>query len=133
MSEEKIKRSRGVYFLFLILTIILGLSSRKFPEVFPKFFSEYAGDTLYAVMIFLLTGFIRPQLQTFRVALFSLLFCFLIEISQTVHFEWLDEIRRYRIGGLILGYGFLWRDLVCYTLGICLAAPIEIVFFRIYK
>jgi hypothetical protein len=55
---------------------------------------------------------------TKRAALISILFCFSIEFSQLYHSNWIDVIRRTTLGGLILGYGFLWRDLVAYLLGI---------------
>lgn len=130
MDEVGIRRNRGAYFFLLISTIVLGLSSRKFPGIFPKFFVEYAGDTLYAVMIFILTGLVQPRMSTLRTGLFSLAFCYLVETSQLFHFEWLAAIRKYKIGGLILGYGFLWSDIACYTFGIISSAILEILYFR---
>ncbi len=126
-------RNRGVYFLLLIITIIFGLGSRKFPYLFPKFVADFAGDTLYAVMIFFLGGLVLPKSSTLRLSILSLSFCYLIEISQVFHFEWLDELRRNRIGALVLGYGFLWSDIACYTFGIISVALIEILLLRKIK
>jgi hypothetical protein len=41
------------------------------------------------------------------------------------HAGWIDAIRATRLGGLILGYGFLWSDLVCYAAGVGLGAILE--------
>ncbi|CKH20539.1 Protein of uncharacterised function (DUF2809) [Streptococcus pneumoniae] len=39
-------------------------------------------------------------------------------MSQLYHAEWIDNIRATTLGGLVLGYGFLWSDLVAYTIGV---------------
>ena len=46
------------------------------------------------------------------------MFCYGIEVSQLYHAEWIDSIRATTLGGLVLGYGFLWSDLVAYTIGV---------------
>jgi hypothetical protein len=61
-------------------------------------------------------------------ALLSLLFCFMIEISQLYQAEWINDIRNTRLGGLILGQGFLWIDIVAYTAGVIIGALFERVF-----
>jgi VanZ family protein len=53
-----------------------------------------------------------------------------IEISQLYHSPWIDVIRKTTIGGLVLGYGFLWSDIVCYIVGIAIGVILEI-FLRI--
>jgi len=45
---------------------------------------------------------------------------FLVEFSQLYHAPWIDSIRHTWLGGLVLGFGFLWTDLVCYTAGIAI-------------
>ena len=49
-------------------------------------------------------------------------FAFAVEISQLCHAGWLDALRGTLPGRLVLGQGFLFSDLFCYTFGICLAA-----------
>ena len=34
------------------------------------------------------------------------------------HAPWLEALRRTTLGGLVLGFGFLWTDFVCYATGI---------------
>lgn len=53
-----------------------------------------------------------------RLGALALAFSFCIEISQLYQAHWINAIRQTRLGGLVLGHGFLWGDLVSYTLGV---------------
>jgi hypothetical protein len=117
------KRNRIRQFVFIILTIALGLFSRS--GYLPDFLYGYLGDALYALMFFFIIGFLFPKFSTLKVALIALSFCFAIELSQLYHAEWIDTIRQTRIGGLVLGFGFLWSDLVSYTFGVIVGALLE--------
>jgi len=108
-----VNQSRTRYFLLICGTIALGLLSRRIPGV-PLFI----GDILWAMMIFFIARFLVPKAEPGSVAIYSLLFCYLIEISQLWQAPWLVELRRTLPGRLILGQGFLWSDIVCYSLGI---------------
>ncbi|PGD33718.1 DUF2809 domain-containing protein [Bacillus wiedmannii] len=112
------KRNRLLYALFTIVVIILGLCSRKFVFTLPHLLNDYLGDALWACMIFTGFGFLFPKMDTKKLAFISLLFCYGIELSQLYHAEWIDSIRATTLGGLVLGYGFLWSDLVAYTIGV---------------
>ncbi|MFU2028968.1 hypothetical protein CN582_04320 [Bacillus wiedmannii] len=112
------KRNRLLYALFTIVIIILGLSSRKLAFALPHLLNAYLGDALWALMIFTGFGFLFPKIDTKKVAFISLLFCYGIEVSQLYHAEWIDSIRTTTLGGLVLGYGFSWSDLVAYTIGV---------------
>ncbi|OOR13764.1 hypothetical protein BW897_06115 [Bacillus cereus] len=112
------KRNRLLYVMFTIVVIILGLSSRKFAFSLPDLLNDYLGDALWALMIFVGFGFLFPKIETKKLAFISLIFCYGIEISQLYHAEWIDSIRATTLGGLVLGYGFLWSDLVAYTIGV---------------
>lgn len=112
------KRNRLLYATFTIIVIILGLSSRKLAFVLPALLNDYLGDALWALMIFIGFGFLFSKIETKKLAFISLLFCYGIELSQLYHAEWIDGIRATTLGGLVLGYGFLWNDLVAYTIGV---------------
>ncbi|PIE94633.1 hypothetical protein CO726_13700 [Bacillus fungorum] len=112
------KRNRLLYALFTIVVIILGLSSRKLAFALPHLLNDYLGDALWALMIFTGFGFLFPKIETKKLAFISLMFCYGIEVSQLYHAEWIDNIRATTLGGLVLGYGFLWSDLVAYTIGV---------------
>ncbi|MDA1533052.1 DUF2809 domain-containing protein [Bacillus tropicus] len=112
------KRNRLLYAMFTILVIILGLSSRKFAFALPALLNDYLGDALWALMIFIGFGFLFPKIEMKKLAFISLMFCYGIEVSQLYHAEWIDSIRATTLGRLVLGYGFLWSDLVAYTIGV---------------
>ncbi|PEB79290.1 ribosomal maturation YjgA family protein [Bacillus nitratireducens] len=124
------KRNRLLYALFTIVVIILGLSSRKFAFALPDLLNEYLGDVLWALMIFTGFGFLFPKIETRKLAFISLIFCYGIEISQLYHAEWIDSIRATTLGGLVLGYGFLWSDLVAYTIGVGVGLFCEYILWK---
>lgn len=119
------KRNRFHYALLVILTILLGLGSRKFPEILPSFLFLYLGDTLWALMVFFVLGFLLPRKSTIALGILAIGFSNVIEFSQLYHAPWIDQIRNTTLGALILGFGFLWSDLICYTIGIILGIGIE--------
>ncbi|ADY22027.1 DUF2809 domain-containing protein [Bacillus paranthracis] len=121
------KRNRLLYAMFTILVIILGLSSRKFAFALPPLLNDYLGDALWALMIFIGFGFLFPKIATKKLAFISLMFCYGIEVSQLYHAEWIDSIRATTLGGLVLGYGFLWSDLVAYTIGVGIGFLFELI------
>ncbi|HDR7896107.1 DUF2809 domain-containing protein [Bacillus pacificus] len=124
------KRNRLLYATFTILVIILGLSSRKFAFALPALLNNYLGDALWALMIFIGFGFLFPKIEMKKLALISLMFCYGIEVSQLYHAEWIDSIRATTLGGLVLGYGFLWSDLVAYTIGVGIGFLFELILWK---
>ncbi|MBY4603482.1 MULTISPECIES: DUF2809 domain-containing protein [Bacillus] len=127
------KRNRWIYAAFTILIIGMGLGSRMFSSVLPDTVNTYLGDSLWAAMIFTGCGFLFQKMKTIFTGMISLSFCFIIEISQLYHAEWIDRIRDTSLGGLVLGYGFLWSDIKSYTLGIAACAAIELLALGIKK
>lgn len=124
------KRNRLLYATFTIIVIILGLSSRKFAFALPELLNDYLGDALWALMIFIGFGFLFPKIEMKKLAFISLMFCYGIEVSQLYHAEWIDSIRATTLGGLVLGYGFLWSDLVAYTIGVGVGFLFEFILRR---
>jgi hypothetical protein len=116
----------------IIVVIILGLLSRKMSNIIPDFLNAYLGDALWALMIYMGFGFIFRGLEIKRVALAGILFCYIIELSQLYHANWIDSIRRTTLGGLVLGYGFLWTDLLAYAIGIGTGIIIDIILVMVF-
>jgi hypothetical protein len=127
MYSTDLIRNRLIYALIMPIVVMLGIGSRAYFEILPDFISTYAGDTLWALMAFLVIGFIFPSLSTVKVAAIALLFSVCIELSQLYHAPWIDEIRQYRLGALVLGHGFLWSDLVCYSVGVAMGVVGEMI------
>lgn len=117
------KRNRIVYFLLIAGTIGIGLLSRA--DFIPALIYPYLGDVLYTTMYYFIVGFLFPEMKPLAVALWSIGLCFAIEFLQFYQADWINQIRQNRLGGLILGFGFRWSDLVCYTIGGFLGVGIE--------
>ena len=113
------------YLAAAVAIMFAGLGSRKLKAYLPSFLAEYAGDTLWALMLFLLVSTLLAKRPTLTRAAISLALAFLVEISQLYHAPWIDSIRQTTLGGLVLGFGFLWTDLVCYSVGIVLGLVVE--------
>ena len=124
------KRSRVLYLFATALVIALGLASRRFESLLPEFLAAHAGDALWALMVFLGVGFLFPRLSTLRTAVAALAFAYAIEISQLYHAEWIDSLRFTMVGRLILGYGFLWADLIRYLAGVLGGVVLEVLWLR---
>ena len=118
-------RSIPLYASLACLTIAAGLASRRYPEFFPAFVAQYAGDTLWATMAFWLLALVWRRADTRSLAIAAMTIAIVVESSQLYHAAWIDSIRRTTLGGLALGSGFLWSDLACYAFGVCLAAPLD--------
>ncbi len=108
------------YLLCVVAVIAAGLVSRKM-----AFIPLWLGDALWAVMIYLLMRMIFIHTSVIKIAAWSLTFCFAIEISQVYQAPWINHIRSTLIGHLILGQGFLWSDLIAYTVGILTIVIVE--------
>ncbi len=122
-------RNYAIYIVFWFMTVCLGLLSRSSYVPLPNFLRAYAGDTIWASMVFFLFCIICSKWKTQYVALLAVLFCFSIEISQLYHAPWIDGIRSNGLGGLVLGFGFKYSDLICYLIGVLLGAAIDWVLF----
>lgn len=123
---------RFCYLTLWILIIVLGLGSRTYGDYLPSFVATYAGDTLWAAMVYFGISFLFPFTRLLRRAIAALLFSYCIEVSQLYQSDWINAIRGTTLGALVLGHGFLWSDMVCYTVGIALAVLADFFFFT-YK
>ena len=122
------ERHRGIYLFIIILVIGLGIFSRS--SYIPKFIYPYLGDFFYALMFFFILGFLFPKQSTYKNVIMSIGLCFLIEISQLYQADWINDLRNTTLGKWTLGSGFLWSDLVSYTLGGLLGFFIEKVLLQ---
>lgn len=119
------RRNPVIWTSLIVLAVALGLGSRRFGRSLPDFLAAYAGDTLWALVVFLGLGLLLRRASTWALALAALTFSGLIELSQLYHAPWIDSIRRTTPGGLVLGFGFLWSDLACYAVGVGFGCFVE--------
>jgi len=110
----------------MLLVVALGLGSRSaLAAPLPRVLTAYAGDTLWASLVYLGLVFLMPRVPVHLAAAGALGLSFLVEFSQLWHPPWLDALRASRLGALVLGRGFLASDLLCYAVGVALAATVD--------
>ena len=130
------RNMRLIYGLAIVITIMLGLASRKFDNYLPLFVAQNSGDMLWAMMVYFGIRFLLVRGSIHIALILCLLFCFGIEFSQLYQAEWINQLRNHSLGALILGKGFLAVDLVRYSVGIIIAALLDKVglnWFRFYR
>ena len=110
----------------IVITIGLGLLSRKYPGVLPELFGKYPGDALWALMVYLGWATLFPRASVRVIALLALLFAYAIEASQLYQATWLDAIRGTTLGHLVLGSTFVWHDLLAYAVGVAMAVVVDV-------
>jgi hypothetical protein len=113
-------KPRFIYFILALLTIVLGIASRKTVGI-PLF----VGDILYAVLVYFGFRWLFLKSKILWQIVLPLLFCFAIEIQQLSTAKALVAIRETTLGHYVLGQGFLWSDLLCFTMGIGLAYAVD--------
>lgn len=111
-------RSRLLYGFAIIIVIIVGLGTRsEIASFLPNMIVKYAGDTLWALMLYFVIGFIYSTKSILQIALITVTIAFAVEFSQLYQGEFINSIRANRIGALFLGRGFVLSDLACYCVG----------------
>lgn len=115
MSHVKI---RLIYMGATGIMLAAGLAVRAWVSYLPGFIALHAGDALWAAMIYCGFRVIGAHKKLEWALACSILFCFGIEISQLYQADWILAIRETRLGGLVLGRGFLFVDLIRYVVGI---------------
>jgi hypothetical protein len=113
--ENRNIKTRFRYGLLIVAVIAAGILSRRI-----AFVPLITGDVLYAVMMFFMIKFLLIHAGKRKVAAISLSVCCLIELSQLYDAVWINQIRNTTLGGLVLGHGFLWSDILAYTAGTAL-------------
>jgi hypothetical protein len=113
-----VRRSRLTYCTLSAALVILALASRRFGPHLPTLVAAYAGDILWALMVYVALGAVWPSASPGTLAGIALALAYLTECSQLYQAPWIRSIRDTGPGGLLLGHGFLWSDIACYTLGV---------------
>ena len=108
-------RNRSFYFPLILIVIVLGIIARD--NMAPHGIHPYLGDTLYGLMWFLVFGFLFKDIAPWKAFVMGMLACYTIEALQLYDSPFLDYIKTYEIGALLLGFTFSWSDIMSYTLG----------------
>lgn len=118
-------KKRGIFVSCAIVAMLLGLASRRYGSQLPSFFAENAGDAFWTAVVYCGMGFCVPHSRIVTRAAGTLGFAYSIELSQLYHASWIDGIRATTLGGLVLGFQFVWMDLLRYAAGTMFCIGIE--------
>ena len=111
--------------------MIIGLGTRTFPRYIPGEIFLYLGDILWALCVYLFIAIIFPRFSTLKVFLITIIFAYLVEISQLYSAPWIDNIRANKLVALVLGYGFQWKDLFSYAVGAVLGTIFDMIYRKL--
>ncbi len=123
-------KSRLFYLFLTLTTIAIALFLRKMWLYLPFFINIWIGDYLWAAMLFWASMVFFLNFDRRKVTLALIVFCWFVEASQAFHTPWLDSFRDTTLGGLLLGHGFLWSDIVAYTAGVVSAYFVDKTWFK---
>ncbi|WP_442508496.1 DUF2809 domain-containing protein [Novipirellula sp. SH528] len=118
-------KKRGVFVAFAVAAMLLGLASRRYGSSLPNFVAENAGDAFWTALVYCGISFCVPNAKILTRAAMTLAFAYAIEISQLYHAPWIDSIRETTLGGLVLGFHFVWVDLLRYAVGVLFSVAVE--------
>ena len=113
MNRETVIKLRIFYLSGIAVLIALGLLSRRV-----KFVPAACGDALWAMMVYCCFRIVLIRKPLVISAAAALIASFAVEFSQMLTPDWLVKIRSTFLGHMLLGQGFLWSDLLAYTIGI---------------
>jgi len=128
--NHRYRNMRIAYLIAIVITMLLGLASRKFSHLLLSFVAQNAGDILWAMMVYFGFRLLLVRKNTLPAIVLSFLFSFGIEFSQLYQEDWINQIRGTLLGALVLGKGFLTVDLIRYTAGIIIATVLDKVVLR---
>jgi general stress protein CsbA len=111
--------------VLLLAVLFAGWASRRYSIHLPLPIRKRTGDALWACAVFVFASILRPRWSTLKVAVVALAISYCVEFSQIYHRPWIDHIRSYTLGRLILGTTFFWLDQLAYTIGIAAIAPVD--------
>ena len=111
------KSNRIQYLIIAIVTTAVALGLRKIWALLPLVINIWLGDFLWAFMLYFLGIALFWPRNKQKYTILLVVFCWFVELSQAWHTPWLDAFRDTVIGGLLLGHGFLWSDILAYTAG----------------
>ena len=119
-DDRTFSRSRIILLWWAILVMFAGLESRASmaQNFLPDIITPFAGDCLWAALVYLLLVIVWLERAPVVIAGRSLVFATAVEVSQLYRADWPETVRDLPGMRLVWGYGFLWSDLVCYFTGI---------------
>ena len=112
-------KQRLRYLTGIAVLIALGILSRK-----TRIVPNACGDALWAMMVYCCWRIVLIEKPPAVSAAVALITSYAVEFSQVLTPDWLVKLRSTFLGHMLLGQGFLWSDLVAYTIGIAVICGI---------
>jgi len=125
LSTDTTRARRNTIAVLLAITILAGLASRRFRTPIAWSVQKEFGDVLWAVAAYWGVAIIRPNWPRVWVAVLSFALACASEASQLNHAHWIQSLRSWPIGHLLLGSGFSWLDMAMYLVGVIVAYGID--------
>lgn len=119
--RQSLRRRRLALLATAVATVAAGLTVH-FLLAGPV--ADFAGDALYAVLVYLVIAFVQPRLPSVSTGAVALLLCAAVETFQLTGIPH-DITERFPPAALLLGSTFSGLDLLAYALGAALAAAVD--------
>jgi hypothetical protein len=116
------------YLMMMLLAALFGILSRSEQINFPYSIKTFAGDTMWAFAAYFLVRLFLINKKIISVFMGAYGLSLFVELSQLLKWDILVAFRNTTIGGLLIGFGFHWEDLICYLAGCLIALVIDYLF-----
>jgi hypothetical protein len=110
-----------ILLLLFVFCTWLAIATRTHSQWFYPLMATYGGDIIWAGMFLFFLRIFFDTISLWKLALFNYALGVTDEVLQLYQAPWIQAIRHTRVGGLLLGFGFLWSDLLCYAIGTFIA------------
>jgi len=119
-------RTRFIAASILAAVIPAGLIARSYRQgadstTISGFLATYLGDTLWPIMFYFIGRGLFPNLSAKILLLGTLGITLALEFGQLWNPPTVHWLRQQPIIGFILGNHFIWSDVICCTIGSCIA------------
>ena len=122
-----------IYLLLFVFCTWLAIDTRTHAHWYFPLVAKYGGDVVWAGMFLFFMRIFFSRMKLWKLALICYALGVADEVLQLYHAPWIESVRHTRIGGLILGFGFLWSDIICYAVGIVIAYVMVVLIEKTVK
>lgn len=120
---------RHTAFIFLLITIPIGLAVRYLPLHLPWFLYKYLGSALWAAALYWFLAAFLPKLRPPALATLTITIATLLELSRLIPIAPIDAFRLTLSGQILLGRYFSLKNIATYILAIILTATLDNALF----
>lgn len=112
-----LKNIRIKIILILVILIPLGFYTKVYAGPGSVWAHNSLGGVFYVIFWCLVAALINPQFPAWKNASLITAFTCLLEFAQLIKAGWLEFLRSYFIGRIVLGHSFHWLDFPYYLAG----------------